>query len=226
MEIERINENTVKFYISYIDIEDRGFEREEIWYNRERSEQLFWQMMDEVNIKEDFNAEGPLWIQIQALEKGLEVLVTKAQISKNGEGIELPTEDGTIDITVDDKIEHILEQKIENEAEKLHHLEHEDDDNFWIIVKFSQFEDVIQLSHSFTDVTDQLIDRLYVYEDTYYLYLEFTEEATDEDRQEDLISRVFEYAEDSDLTFYMLDEYGKKIFDNDTFAQVRSHFPA
>ncbi len=42
MEIERINEHTVKFYMSYGDIEDRGFDREEIWYNRERSEELFW----------------------------------------------------------------------------------------------------------------------------------------------------------------------------------------
>ena len=47
MEIERINENTVKFYITYVDIEDRGFQREEIWYNRERGEQLFWQMMED-----------------------------------------------------------------------------------------------------------------------------------------------------------------------------------
>ena len=93
MEIERINENTIKFYISYIDIEDRGFEREEIWYDRERSEQLFWQMMDEVNYKEDFNVDGPLWIQVQAMDKGLEITVTKAQLYKNGEQLELLTED-------------------------------------------------------------------------------------------------------------------------------------
>ena len=113
MEIERINENTIKFYISYGDIEDRGFEREEIWYNRERSEQLFWQMMDEVNYKEDFNVEGPLWIQVQAMEKGLEIMVTKAQISKNGEKLELPTEEGSIDISIDEKMESILEEKFE-----------------------------------------------------------------------------------------------------------------
>src|SRR5699024_2133207 len=93
MEIERINENTVKFYISYLDIEDRGFEREEIWYNRERSEQLFWQMMDEINYKEDFSIEGPLWIQVQALEKGLEIIVTKAQTSKHDNHFEFPKQD-------------------------------------------------------------------------------------------------------------------------------------
>ncbi len=90
MEIERINDHTVKFYISYVDIEERGFDREEIWYNRERSEELFWEMMDEVHSESDFSLDGPLWIQVQALEKGLEVVVTKAQLSKDGSKLELP----------------------------------------------------------------------------------------------------------------------------------------
>lgn len=36
MEIERVNEFTIKFFITYRDIEDRGFDREEIWSDRER----------------------------------------------------------------------------------------------------------------------------------------------------------------------------------------------
>ncbi|SHG80641.1 adaptor protein MecA [Ornithinibacillus halophilus] len=226
MEIERINENTVKFYISYVDIEDRGFEREEIWYNRERSEQLFWQMMDEVNYKEDFHVEGPLWIQVQAMEKGLEIIVTKAQLSKNGDNLELPTEDGnTIDIPVDEKVENILEEKFGKDLHTEELLE-DDDSNLWIIVKFNEFEDVIQLSHSFQGDVDMIEETLYHYQDDYYLYLEFTEATIDEDVQEDIISRVLEYAEDSDKTIHVLEEYGKKIFESTTFKQVRSYFPA
>src|SRR5690625_3313234 len=106
MEIERINENTVKFYISYVDIENRVFEREEIWYDRERSEQLFWQMMDEVNYKEDFSIEGPLWIQVQALEKGLEIIVTKAQITKNEAALDaIDNIEETVDISLHDRSE-------------------------------------------------------------------------------------------------------------------------
>ena len=122
MEIERINENTVKFYISYGDIEERGFDREEIWYNRERSEELFWEMMDEVHQEEEFVVEGPLWIQVQALDKGLEILVTKAQISKDGQKFELPIPNEKLkDFPVDDKIEDLLD----------HHLNpgHSDDDD-------------------------------------------------------------------------------------------------
>lgn len=231
MEIERINENTVKFYISYVDIEDRGFEREEIWYNRERSEQLFWQMMDEVHYKEDFNVDGPLWIQVQALDKGLEIVVTKAQVSKNGENIELPTENGkTIDISVDDKIEDVLDDKFGgNKEDKSSNSRKEEDDdgNLSLTVKFNDFEDVIQLSHYFQNDAVKIENSLFHYDNKYYLYIEFQQhDDVDDDQQEDLISQIFEFADDTEVTIHFLEEYGKKVFENNTFEQVRSHFPA
>src|SRR5699024_883845 len=151
VEIERINENTVKFYISYVDIESRGFEREEIWYNRERSEQLFWQIMEEVNYKEDFPVEGPLWIQVQALEKGLEIVVTKAQISKNGEAIESIKEiEDSIDITLNDKLPHFSNSDKEEKKEEPLENHLNDDSGLWMTASFTNFEDLIQLSHYFT----------------------------------------------------------------------------
>lgn len=54
MEIERINEDTIKFYISYLDLEERGFNQEDVWYDREKSEELFWDMMDELKYEEEF----------------------------------------------------------------------------------------------------------------------------------------------------------------------------
>src|SRR5690625_5128561 len=160
MEIERINENTIKFYISYLDIEDRGFEREEIWYDRERSEQLFWQMIEEVNRKEDdFVFEGPLWIQIQALEKGIEVIVTKSQFLKD-ENLNLP-------LAHQDKIENILGKNFANSISEL--TEEEVDKDLSIIVSFDDLEDVIQFSHYYQEDDEGLKDILYHYEDKYYL---------------------------------------------------------
>ncbi|MFD2629691.1 adaptor protein MecA [Oceanobacillus kapialis] len=231
MEIERINENTVKFYISYMDIEDRGFEREEIWYNRERSEQLFWQMMDEVNYKEGFNVEGPLWIQVQALEKGLEIIVTNAHMSKNGEEQLSGEEGGTSDFALNKNIENMLEEKFgkTNHADETSHKEEEAEEleaaNLWIIVKFNDFEDVIQLSHYFEDFEGSAEETLYHFDNAYYLYLEFSQDSLDENAQEDIISQVFEFGKDSELTIHLLEEYGKTIFAENTFAQVREYFP-
>ncbi|MFD1852117.1 adaptor protein MecA [Oceanobacillus bengalensis] len=221
MDIERINENTVKFYISYLDIENLGFEREEIWYDRERSEQLFWQMMDEVNYKEDFNVDGPLWIQVQALEKGLEVIVTKAKITKNGD---LKTQDGMADIPYDEKIENLLEDKFGKHV--THSVDEDMDGAMWLIVDFDDFEDVIQLSHYFQDDTDSVEVTLYYYKSKYYLYMEFSADLLDDHLQEDLISQVLEFSNDSDMTIHVLEEYGKKIFEYDAFSQVKAYFPA
>src|SRR5690625_1017191 len=196
MEIERINENTVKFYISYVDIEDRGFEREEIWYNRERSEQLFWQMMDEVNYKEDFSVEGPLWIQVQALEKGLEIIVTKAQISKGGSPVDSIDEiDDTVDITIDEKAKNILDAKLGKvkDDENAEAQEMDDDSNLWMTASFNNLEDVIQLSHYFQgEFESDLITVLYYYKDQYYIYVELSPSLFE--HQDDILSQVLEYS--------------------------------
>jgi len=228
MEIERINENTVKFYVSYYDIEDLGFEKEEIWYNRERSEELFWQMMEEVNYKEDFNIEGPLWIQVQALEKGLEIIVTKAKMSKNGDSLEVqPDEKGNgMDSDNIGKDQNLLENKSYKKQHTPKHNEVIDDDSMWMIVVLDDFENVIQLSHYINEYTESDKETLYHYDGKYYLYLEYPTEMLNEDLQEDDISQVLEFANDSNMSIYLLEEYGKMIFENDTFDHVRKYFPA
>ncbi|WP_407271040.1 adaptor protein MecA [Radiobacillus sp. PE A8.2] len=222
MEIERINENTVKFYISYLDIEDRGFDREEIWYNRDKSEQLFWQVMDEVNYTEDdFNIDGPLWIQVQALDKGLEIVVTKAQLSKDGQNLELPVEQGkTIDVPVDEKIESLLDDKFGNDSEDDQAFEEE----FSFIIGFKDFEDVIQLSHHFLGF-EGVNDRLYHFENQYLLFVQFDDEQLSDDEQEDFISQLLEFGLESNVTNHILHEYGKIIFEDDALRQTKKFFP-
>ncbi|QXE02725.1 adaptor protein MecA [Terribacillus sp. DMT04] len=221
MEIERINENTIKFYISYIDIEDRGFDKEDIWYNRERSEQLFWQMMDEVNYKEDFSVDGPLWIQVQAMDKGLEIVVTKAQLTKDGESLELNVDDKTIQASVEDKVDSVLEEKFGSHNET---AEEEDEGELSFVIQFRDFEDVIQLSHYFEE-TSGIENRLFHYKDKYMLYVEFDDSVLGDDEQEDILSQVLEFGYDCQTTIYRLEEYGKVIFAEDALAQIKQYFP-
>mgnify|MGYP001350161256 FL=1 len=175
-------------------------------------------MMDEVNYKEDFPVEGPLWIQVQALEKGLEIIVTKAQVSKNGENLELPIGDNeTIDITVNEKIENMLEKKGSESKDK------QANDEFFVIVQLNDFEDVIQLSHYVTTIEeDDTFEALYYYDNKYYLYLEFSPEM--EERQEDLLSQLFEFGEEAKMTIHVLNEYGKLIMEENVFQQIKQQF--
>src|SRR5699024_4481557 len=140
----------------------------EIWYNRERSEQLFWQVMDEVNYnEEEFQVDGPLWIQVQALEKGLEIVVTKAQISKDGQNLQLPTESGkTIDMPVDDKIESLLEEKFGPSEKQTPDIDQYYGHDFIVVISFKELEDIIQLSHNFESRV-RMRDHLYYYDNQY-----------------------------------------------------------
>ncbi|MGI8314426.1 adaptor protein MecA [Halobacillus mangrovi] len=231
MEIERINENTVKFYVSYQDVEQRGFDREEIWYNRERSEQLFWEMMDEVNDQENFQADGPLWIQVQAMDKGLEVIVTKAQVSQDGQKLELPNDDGkAIDVPVDEKLESLLDDKFnQSQTDDNDQDDEEESDDYseeplTFTLKFNEFEDVIQLSH-YLSLDESLDLRLFHFEDKYYLYIQFTDENMSDDEQENILSQLMEFGIESSITVHRLEEYGKVIFSENALQSVKEYFP-
>ncbi|WP_312095481.1 adaptor protein MecA [Niallia sp.] len=219
MEIERINDHTVKFYISYIDIEERGFKREEIWYNRERSEELFWEMMDEVHQEEDFVFDGPLWIQVQALEKGLEILVTKAQLSKDGQKFEISIpEDKLKDLPIDERFEDLMDQHF-----TIKDGEEEYDESLEFILTFKDFEDIISLSK--LQGLEGIDTTLYSYNEKYYLFVQFLDEEIPEEEVENALSILLEYAqEDSKMTIHVLQEYGKVIIENEVFMELRKYF--
>ncbi|MBC1458758.1 adaptor protein MecA [Listeria newyorkensis] len=216
MEIERINENTIKFYISYMDLEERGFNHEEIWYDREKSEELFWDMMDELKYEDEFSPDGPLWIQVQALKHGLEVLVTKANLGKGESGFEINMDQA--DELAEERIEKLLEEHFT--PAKI--TEGGDKDTLEFILQFREFEDLITLSKA--TGLDQLSTKLYHYKDNYYLYVEFPEAKFDEKNIDNVVSILLEYGDETNLTGYVLDEYAKVIFDDPALPQVKKYF--
>ncbi|WLR42951.1 adaptor protein MecA [Bacillus carboniphilus] len=221
MDIERINENTVKFYVSYVDIEDRGFNREEIWYDRERSEELFWDMMDEISETEGFKIEGPLWIQVHAMDKGLEVVVTRAQVSKDGQKLELPIADDKLkSVPVDENIDSILNKYFNTSSDTEEDIEESDQEQLDIMLIFDDFEDLISLAKLSLEGFN---NSLFSYNDKYYLYIEFNDE-DDDDWIEDQLSRLLEFGSESRITVHRLLEYGKMIVEDGALSQIKQHF--
>ncbi|WP_445486698.1 adaptor protein MecA [Niallia sp. 03133] len=218
MEIERINDHTVKFYISYIDIEERGFKREEIWYNRERSEELFWEMMDEVHQEEDFILDGPLWIQVQALDKGLEILVTRAQLSKDGQKFEISIpEEKLKELQVDERFEELMDEHF-----TVKDSEDDLEDTLEFIIAFRDFEDLISLSK--LKGIDGMDTKLYSYKNQYYLYVHFLDEKIDEEEMDNTLSILLEYGHETPQTVHVLDEYGNTIIEKEVFTELRKYF--
>ncbi|PYZ93499.1 adaptor protein MecA [Salipaludibacillus keqinensis] len=216
MEIERINETTIKFYITYHDIERRGFDKEEIWYNRERGEELFFEMMNEVNDEDTFEMNGPLWVQVHALDKGLEVIVTRGQMNDGSVKLEIPVGDDKEESPVDKSIVDMLDQQFvqdqDNELVK--------DQSLSVVIGFRDFEELISLSHSFTEDIDT---SLYHFENVYYVFVTLDESYTDEE-QDNMLSRMLEFGYESDVTIHRIREYGKTIQENNALQVMRENF--
>ena len=218
MEIERINENTVKFFLSYKDIEERGFTREEVWYNRDKSEELFWEMMDEINEESEFEVEGPLWIQVHAMNSGIEVTVTRAQNSEDGQLGESPfmEEDGS-------KGSYQPEGEGFDEIDEINPDEQKSAlDWFENTFYFKEFEDIIRLSNRIK--SHDVKTSLYSFEDSYYLHVLYDVSVLDHSQKLNIISVLSEFATRSNMTIHRLQEYGNVVMDSDVFSQVKKYF--
>lgn len=218
MRIERVNESTLKFYLTYTDIEARGFKRDDLWTSRKKGEEFFWSVMEEVNQEEDFFFDGPLWIQVHAFDKGIEVVVTK---SKNDD-LQLPEDDS--DLNIDEKVNDFINNSMHSDSELrdlLMRASEESTEQFFI-VHFDDLENVIQFSyHNYEDV--DIEDLLYMYEGKYYYYVEFDDHMS-EDAIHSYIAHLLEYANETQISHEQLDEYGKIVMSHNVKRQVKQYF--
>lgn len=218
MRIERVNESTLKFYLTYTDIEARGFKRDDLWTSRKKGEEFFWSVMEEVNQEEDFFFDGPLWIQVHAFDKGIEVVVTK---SKNDD-LQLPEDDS--DLNIDEKVNDFINNSMHNDSELRDLLKRasEESTEQFFIVHFDDLEDLIQFSyHNYEDV--DIEDLLYMYEGKYYYYVEFDDHMS-EDAIHSYIAHMLEYADETQISHEQLDEYGKIVMSHNVKRQVKQYF--
>lgn len=218
MEIERVNDSTIKFFITYNDIEARGFDRDEIWYNRERGEELFFDMISEAHDREEFELEGPLWIQVQALDRGLEIIVTRGQIADGNVKLEIPiSKHKGHGLPLDENLAKLLDEQF------VGHFEEDDDEELELVIGFSDFEDIVSLSHTFSGT--EFENSLHFFEGKYYLHVVFDNAKYNEDEQDDMLSRILEFGFESEVSIYRIEEYGKKVMENSAMKTIREHFP-
>ncbi|RIL90410.1 adaptor protein MecA [Staphylococcus chromogenes] len=235
MRIERIDDMTVKLFITYKDIEARGFRREDLWTNRKRGEEFFWSMMEEINQEENFVVEGPLWIQVHAFEKGVEVTISK---SKNDELMQMSEEDSALD-EFDSQLNDLLSQSL-----KAHSSETQEDDlderettqatrrssqmtslqSNTLIFKFDDLETLIAYAHQNNQKLTQYEDLLYMFNDTYYYMVHFDQEVTEE-AIHDFYGQALEYASPTDKTEVFLNDYAKIVMSHNVTEQVKRYFP-
>ncbi|PWW05578.1 adapter protein MecA 1/2 [Paenibacillus cellulosilyticus] len=202
MKIERLSQDKIRIFLTFDDLLERGIQKEDMWREIPKVNELFSEMMDQAHSELGFEASGPLAVEVFALPaQGMVVIVTR----------------GKLNVHADDSI-HEDDESDEDVYEMEVTLEQSD----MVMYAFRDFEDVIavakQLSQS--ELTDD--GRLFSYNGKYIMAIDPS--SIDPSRHNALIALLAEFGEATSVTEAVLEEYGKVIMDEGAVRQLCQYF--
>ena len=78
MRVEKIARNKLRIFISYDDLEARGIDKEEMWQNGKKVQELFWDMMEVAYTEVGFEIVGPIAVEAFTMPtEGVVLIVTQ-----------------------------------------------------------------------------------------------------------------------------------------------------
>jgi len=213
MEMEHINENTIRVIIENEDLAERGITFLDLLGNHREIESFFYSILEEVDIEDEFKSSEAVTFQVLPKNDGLELFISKnlspEDISKMNNSTEFETDD----------FDQLIRQQILANSET---LEEEPVNNRVRVFQLNSFEDMIELaSYHFLDVA--WCD-LYLLNEKYYLQVAFDPEVYGDYALADVTAEILEYTQDASVSTEMLEEYGKLLMRRDAIEITRSYF--
>ncbi|WP_042223567.1 genetic competence negative regulator [Oceanobacillus manasiensis] len=78
MRIERVSDDQFTIFLTFDDLIERGFTKENLWHDATSVQNLFSDMMYEASSELDFELEGELLVQVHLMQaQGMHVIVTQ-----------------------------------------------------------------------------------------------------------------------------------------------------
>src|SRR5690625_2854910 len=78
MRIERVSANQITIFLTFDDLVERGFTKDDIWHDASNVQSLFSDMMYEASTELGFELEGMLLIQVHLMQaQGMHIIVTQ-----------------------------------------------------------------------------------------------------------------------------------------------------
>ncbi|MCM0582814.1 adaptor protein MecA [Weissella diestrammenae] len=239
MEMERINEDTIRVLVTNDDLTERSISIVELLGNQEAIEKFFYSILEEVDIDHDFEQNDAVTFQVLPNRNGLEMF-----ISKNISEDQIPTNlinnilgDQTDKEVNDDVSEELLSQLLDSDTSRRTKKPIGNDKTQndkivseaagkqsvipnEIIFKFDDFEGLILLAQALNIAA---ASRLISYENSYYLEFIF-DDTYDIDEIKNITAIVREFGKLTPVAAEVLAEHGQVIFDANALDQILSYF--
>ncbi|MBA0948983.1 adaptor protein MecA [Enterococcus gallinarum] len=213
MEMEHINENTIRVLIKSEDLAARGITFLDLLGNHNEIENFFYSILEEVDIDEEFKGSEVVTFQVLPKGDGLELFISKNLPPEGMENFDDMSDGSTEDIT-DMLKKHVASQLQETESQP------ELGNRF--IFELNSFEAMVQLASEV--YLDSVTTNLYQMNDRYYLEVQFMDNDTTDIEVENALAYLMEFANRTQVTSEVLAEYGKIIMEHDALELTRYYF--
>ena len=77
MQVEHINENTIRVRINKAELEKRGLKVLDLLGDKDKIQQFFYSILDEIDTDHSFSQDAPVTFQVMPNNGGLDLLITK-----------------------------------------------------------------------------------------------------------------------------------------------------
>ena len=213
MEMEHINENTIRVLIKSEDLAARVITFLDLLGNHNEIENFFYSILEEVDIDEEFKGSEAVTFQVLPKGDGLELFISKNLPPEGMENFDDMSDGSTEDIT-DMLKKHVASQLQETESQP------ELGNRF--IFELNSFEAMVQLASEV--YLDSVTTNLYQMNDRYYLEVQFMDNDTTDIEVENALAYLMEFANRTQVTSEVLAEYGKIIMEHDALELTRYYF--
>ncbi|MEG0255395.1 MAG: adaptor protein MecA [Vagococcus sp.] len=226
MEMERINENTIRVSIGNDDLEERGITFLDLLGNQKQIESFFYSILEEVDVDEQFQETDSVTFQVLPNHDGLELFISKNLPMDDVNHLDMMPEGALGDGFTDFLKEHMKNQGTSNENneldEEIDFISNESGDTVDAIFRLDTFESMITLAKSIK--LQNVLTYLYKFKEDYYLRVTFFVEDTSENQMKNDMSQIYEYTDRTNITVDILEEYGELVMDLNALELTRYFF--
>ncbi|MFO8069058.1 MAG: adaptor protein MecA [Alkalibacterium sp.] len=212
MEIEYINDDTIRVVIENTDLEERGITFLDLLGNQKQIEKFFYSILEEVDIDEEFQESEAVTFQVMPNNNGLELFISK--------GTNFKEEVDSLD-TLKEQIDDNINQN-EESLDEIDEYTKGDNTTKKVVIALESFEQMISLSKSL--FLESGMSTLYSYKNRYYLHLTFFVDEMVEKTSDEEIAIALEFGNKTNTTPEVLNEYAEKIMEKNALELTRYHF--
>lgn len=203
MKMERLSQDKIRIFLTFDDLMERGIQKEDMWREIPKVQELFSDMMEQAYSELGFDASGgPLAVEVFALPaQGMVVIVTRSRYQGEADSSEA--------LADDEEDEDVYEMEVTLETSDT------------ISYAFRDFEELLLAARRVLPLGIET-GSLHAYKNYYILQLnpgDFPEE-----RYHALIALLSEYGEAASVTSAVLDEYGKLVMPERAIARLNELF--